>query len=222
MPPFFWVFFLGVFMPLPLLGVAAIGAWGTGVMTAASLLLPDSVKRIAKEEFVRLMVGDLQDLEDAAISGAFERLGLEIDPSDGGLSAQAITRAINEGPLAGSDVQLTNVFDKSALKTDLMRVAMAQAAQAYGLEVSGLSVESIKQELRRQVSREVMEQVRASGGDLAPEAKDLAALVQQIEAYKRAKAAGEDVPLDMSPKGISNRERQARYRATHKRVWVEA
>lgn len=206
-------------MPLPLI---ALVAWGGGAMASIYSVLPDSVTRIAKSEFIRIAGMDLKGLENAAIKDVFAKMGLDIDPENGGLNAGAITDAINAGPLGGSGIELSNVFDKDALKRDLVKVALKQASDAFGLEINGLSLDDIKLEIKTQVSREVMEQVRAGAGELAESAKDLVDLVRQIDAYKKAKEKGEAGPnLLMTKEAINNRERQARYRAAHKRVWMD-
>jgi len=196
-----------------------LAAWGAAVYAAASMLVPDSIQRITKEEFLRLMKLDVGELEDIAVKEAFSKMGLEIETGKN-LSAQSITNAINNGPLAGSEVELTNIFDKESLKRDLTRIALDRAAQTFGLTIKGLSIDEIKTELKKKVSADVMEQARGAGGDLVDNAKDVVELVRQIDAYKNALARREDVGLDMSPEGVDNRERQARYRANHKRVWV--
>ena len=203
-------------IPVAIAGVAAVIA---GLYAA----LPSSVQDIGKEEFMRLLAGDLGEFEREAIKGAFSKLGLEVDPETG-INAESITRAINEGPLAGSGVELTNIFDRDAVKRDMQKIALAFGAQSMGMEVKSLSIDGIKEALRGEVQRRVYEQIQAGGGDLVDNAPDLVAIVKMIDASRRKMAEGEDgtpekKPLLMSKAAINNRERQARYRANHTRHW---
>lgn len=207
-------------MPFPL-AIAGVAAAIGGIYAA----LPSSVQNITKDEFMRLMAGDLGELEREAIKAGFLKLGMEIDPETG-INAQTITEAINAGPLAGTGVELTNIFDRDAVRGDIEKVALAYAAQSFGLEVKSLTVDAVKEALRGEVSRLVREQIADGGGDLVDAAPDLVALVRMIEAAQKAMQTGEDgtrqkPPVSMTPEAISNRERQARYRATHKRHWEE-
>lgn len=207
-------------MPFPL-AIAGVSAAIAGVYAA----LPSAVQNITKDEFMRLLAGDLGELEREAIKGALLKMGLELDP-DTGINAQSITEAINAGPLAGSGVELSNIFDREAVKGDLQKVALAFAAQSFGLEVKSLSVESIKEALRGEVSRMVREQIGDGGGDLVDAAPDLVAIVRMIEAAQKHMQTGEDgtrqkPQVSMTREAISNRERQARYRATHTRHWED-
>lgn len=163
-------------------------------------------------------------LEKWALEKAFEKMGLTLN-TDTGFSKQAITEAINTGPLAGSGVELRDIFDKSAVKEDLHRLALAKAVEATGLNIKGLTVDGMKAALKEYVSERVIEQVGAGGGDIVDAALPLAELVREIRAANASSNTppgehpGKEQPVDFTTEGISNRERQARYRAAHTRHW---
>ena len=206
-------------MALPI--VIAAGA----VLTAIYAAIPDSVKDITKEEMERAARGEMSDFTESALSSAFEKIGLEIDLSEG-LTPKTITEAINAGPLAGTGIELTNIFDKEACKRDLMRIGLARAAEAYGIEVRDVSsVEAIRDTIKSYVSQQLDEQLMAGAGewlDVVPElaslAREIASAVKQglVDADGNLQAPG----LMMDDFHVNLRERQARYAASHKRVWV--
>ena len=208
-------------MPFPvLLLIPAL----TAVFAAVVASIPDSVTRITKEELARLIMGEVSDAEGAAIKEAFLKMGLDIDPEDG-INAQTITAAINAGPLGGSGVELTNIFDREAVKRDLRRLALVHAAQNFGIELRSLETEAVKDAIRGYVADMVREEI-ANGGDLVDAAPDLVAIVKMIDAARKGymDEAGnkvEEKPLLMSDAAVNNRERQAKYRGTHRRRWVE-
>lgn len=201
----------------------ALGAVLAGVYATVATMIPDSITRISKEEMARLFLGNVSEAEDAVIKDAFAEMGLDIDPSDG-INAQTLTAAINNGPLAGSGVELTNIFDREAIKRDLKRLALVHAAQSMGLKLTSLTTESVQEALKAHAAEIVREEI-AMGGDLIDAAPDLVAIVKMIDAARKGykNEAGETVsekPLLMSDAAINNRERQAKYRANHRRVWV--
>jgi hypothetical protein len=200
-------------MPIPLIvwgAVSAATAFAVSPLgTAAWRLLQAEIK---------------EPMEKWALEQAFKKLGLTIDASQG-FSKESITAAINAGPLAGSGVELTNVFDRDAVRADLQRVALARAVQETGLNITTLDVESVKRALREYVKNRVDQQLAAGGGDLIDAAKPLAMLARDIQAANAPTNTppggnpGREQPVDFSPRGIKNRERQARYRANHTRHW---
>ena len=195
----------------------------TAAVAAVAASIPDAVTRITKEEFVRLFAGDVSEAEDAAIKEAFSRLGLDIDPSNG-INARTVTDAINAGPLDGTGVELSNIFDRDAIKRDLQKLALIQAAQSFGIELKSLETEAVKEAIRNYVAEIVREEI-AMGGDLLDAAPDLIAIVKMIDAARKGykNEAGETLekkPLLMSAAAVNNRERQAKYRANHKRRWI--
>lgn len=205
------------------MALPAVLAAGAAFMAGVYAVLPDSIQRIAKEELLRIVKGDVGDYENEAIKAAFEKIGLEIDPEEG-LTPQAITRAINSGPLAGTGVELTNIFDRDACKRDLQRLAMVRAAEAFGVSVHDTSAEGLKATIKAEVSKRVMEQLGEGAGPYLEAAPDLVELVRQLQAgIKSGLINGEgqfQAPgLMMDEFHVNLRERQARYAARHKRHW---
>ena len=125
-------------------GLAAAAAAVLGAIYAA---MPESAQRVAKEEMARLAMGEVDEYENEAMKAAFATMGLDIEPSEG-LTPQAITQAINAGPLAGTGIELTNLFDRDAVKRDLEKIAIAQAASAFGVEIKSLRPEGIKEAVK--------------------------------------------------------------------------
>ena len=206
-------------MALPI--VIAAGA----VLTAIYAAIPDSVKDITKEEMERASRGEMEDFTEAALTAAFEKIGLEIDLSEG-LTPKTITEAINAGPLAGTGIELTNIFDKEACKRDVMRIGLARAAEAYGIEVKDVSsVEAIRDTIKSYVSQQLDEQLMAGAGEWLDVVPELASLAREIASAMKqglVDESGNLVPpgLMMDEFHVNLRERQARYAATHSRAWV--
>ena len=205
-------------MPLPL--VLAAGAALMGAIYAA---VPESGKDIAREEFERILIGDGDEFINEVIAAAFERIGLDIDPDDG-LTPQTFTDAINAGPLAGTGLELTNIFDKDACKRDVMRIATGYAADAFGLNVADKSAEGLKAAVKQEITRRVMEQLGEGAGDYIEAAPELVELARQLRAGIKAGLIDENgnyqAPgLMMDEFHVKLRERQARYYANHGRKW---
>lgn len=206
-------------MAIPLMAAAA------AALAAIYAAVPESIKDITKEEFLRIALGERSEFEKAALSGAFEKFGLTMD-GDEPLTPETITRLINEGPLAGTGVELTNLFDKESLKRDFKRLALEYARQALGMDLPGLSQDAIIEYVRGYIFRKIREQVDSGGGDIIARAPEFVTIMRMIEQAKEAGRMDDSgnfvaPDLKMTPEAISNRERQARYRATHKRVWVQ-
>lgn len=212
-------------MPGPAAAIAGITAAAAAALAAIYAAMPDSVQRIAKEEMARMAMGEVDEYEEAAMKAAFASIGLEIEPSEG-LTPQAITAAINAGPLAGSGVELTNLFDRDAVKRDLEQIAVGYAAQAFGIEITSLRPESIKEAVKGELRKKMLAQLSEGEGEwlaLAPDLVDIARRLDEARRVGRMDAAGNFVPpeLAMDDYHVKLRERQATYRAGHSRRWEE-
>lgn len=150
-----------------------------------------------------------------AVGAVFEELGLELQP-DEGLNEATIRRAINEGPLAGSGVVFTNIFDRQAVIDDLMLAGMKKVGEAFGVDVSGVS--DLRGAVRQSLAGEIAEQLAAESGSLFEGAPDSAFIARVLAAGPVVE--GWNAPTDLSAAGQSNRERQARFRASKTRHWV--
>ena len=205
-------------MPLPL--VLAAGAALLGTIYAA---VPEAGKDIAREEFERILIGEGDEYINSLIQTAFERVGLDVDPEQG-LTPQALTDAINAGPLAGTGIELSNIFDREACKRDVMRIATNSAADAFGLHVSDKSADGLKAAVKAEITRRVMEQLGEGAGEYIDAAPELVELAKQLAAGVRAgliDPAGNFIApgLMMDDFHVKLRERQARYYAGHGRKW---
>lgn len=212
----------------PVAAVAAVIAAATAAVYAAYQAMPEAAKDVAREEMERAMRGEMDDYLASAMQGAFEKIGLGNIDLAGGITPQAVTRAINEGPLSGTGIELTNIFDKETCRRDLMRIGLARAAEAYGVELKDTSIDGLKASIREHISAELDAQIAAGAGewlDAMPELKDLARELARATARGWIDAAGNLIPpgsnVSMSEYHINLRERQARYAERHTRVWVD-
>lgn len=192
------------------LSVLILSAAGSAIATIGKERVFHVVERAVKQAL------DTDDLRDYAIQAAGERLGLKLDPDN--LTPDGITAAINNGPLAGSGLELENIFDRQAVKRDIGRVAVKYASDALGVRMPQ-SEDDLRELLKEWVTDELVRQLEAGGGPWIDAVKDVREIVEVIAAYRAYKEGGMP-PVDMSHKAVKNRERQARYRATHRKVWV--
>lgn len=174
------------------------------------------------------------EIEKWAMGKAFEAMGLPNLTGGEKLNREAFTKAINAGPLAGTGLQLTNIFDKRAIQLDFQKLALGMTMQALGVSSKSAGLEDLRDALREWVSGQVRAQLAdgATADDLVKDAKDLMAVVDIISAvnkeFREARKAGLPPPTGAPPKkplktdkvAVQNRERQARYRASHKKRWV--
>lgn len=210
-------------MPAPLAAAAAVIAAATAAIYATYQALPDSVKDITKEEFERAAKPHMDSYLKSVMSSALERIGLPLDPEQG-ITPKSITDAINAGPLAGTGIELTNVFDKEQCKKDLIRIGLRQAAAAYGVELKDTSAEGLKAAIKEQISTQINEQLAEGAGpwlDLCPDLVDLSR--ELASAVRRGLIDGNgnliEPELASDEYHVNLRERQARYRQGHSRHW---
>lgn len=198
--------------------VVAIGA----ALTALSL------SAVGKPLIENIVKSYKKDLEEWALSHAFAAIGIPLT-TETGFSREAVTAAINAGPLAGSGVVLTDVFDREAIKSDVKRIALEKAVAETGLEIKGLTVPDLRAALKAYVSNVAREQLESGDGDIVAAAPALVEMLRMIREANKSDPAGPGgtpgyhpgpaVPVDPSPEAEKNRERQARYRGAHTRHW---
>ena len=152
----------------------------------------------------------------AAAKGVLDRLGIPLD-LDGPVTHETITAAICEGPLGG-EIQLTNIFDKAATKADMKRIAIEKASQAFGYDGEG-GVDAVREKLVSEILTQIKDEIEAGGGEFVAAAQDLAETARIV--LKPKPKDDWNAPRDFSKEGIANREYQAKYRAGHKKYWVE-
>ena len=193
-------------MPFPLL--LAIPAVAGGVATVGRPFLHRWLKQ------------NHEKIEAWALKNAFDAIGLP-DLTDEKLSRENFTKAINKKFLPSGALELSNIFDRAAVERDVSKYAFKKAAADLGISLEAETVDGMRDALGEWVRGQVREQVDAGGGELINGAKDVAQLVDQIQDLGYG-PDGEPVPgagLLMTKEAISNRERQARYRASHTKKW---
>ena len=201
------------------------------IQAALGALAAYGAAEVSRPVIERMFRGHKKELEEWALSKAFEAMGVPIDPANG-FSRESITAAINAGPLAGTGIELSDIFDPEAIKRDVKRIALEKAVADTGLPIAGLTVADLKASLRAYVSDVTREQLESGDGDIIAAAPALVEMLQMIRAANKSDPAGPGAtpgyqpgpsqPVDMTPHGIANRERQARYRANHQRHWEAA
>lgn len=134
---------------------------------------------------------------------------------DGEVNHETITQAINAAVMP-EGVEFSNLFDNDAVKSDVRRIGLAYAAEAYGYE-GGLSASQLRERITSEIVREVLDDISAGGGEYMDAALGLVAAQRLIDKPEPKKW---NVPRVFTVKAEKNRERQARYRASHKRVWI--
>lgn len=148
-----------------------------------------------------------------AAKNALEKLGIPLD-LDGEVNHQTITQAINVGILGGQ-LQFTDLFDRDAVKADIRRMAVEKAGQAFGYD-GGLGVAEIKARLVSEILAEVRADMAAGAGPYIDAAHDLQGVLKML----KPRVDDWNAPKNFTQKGVNNRERQAAYRAAHKRKWL--
>lgn len=207
-------------MPLPAIAIPA--AAGTFLATLVAFVdeMADAVAYVTGERnetldevqaFTRRYEGHLARW---AVGAVFEQMGLDLDASEG-VNAQTVTKAVNAGPLAGTGIELSDLFDKDAIIRDLTRWGVSKAAESLGLP--GGSVSNIRASLREHLVNEVATQLAAEAGPLLEGAPDAAQVAKIMAAVPPG--SGWNEPRDFSPAGVSNRARQARFRASNRKHW---
>lgn len=210
-------------MPIPLVIAGVAGASALfGSLTAGGS------RSVAASYLKRQLSRNSEEIERWALSAVFERMGLP-DLMGETVNRQSFTNAVNSTFLSGQDFQLSNLFDAQSVRNDAMRYGMLQVAEQAGLQLETVSVAGMKDAIQAWIMQLIEDELTADEvGELAEDARDVWEIIQLYKRYKKAEqdGAGEDggeggrKPLIQTPEAISNRERQARYRANHRRKWV--
>lgn len=192
--------------------IPVIYAIGAGLIAGLS-------KDVLKELVMRKVRAKAEELEPAVMAYAAQKMGLELSES-GNLTDESITAVVNRNFLEGSGFTLDSVLDREKMQDGLKRDAMKRLALQLGVDVEahGGGMQGIKDALKAQVVAEAKTQLDARSGGMysaAIASPKIAALIEKTEITKSW-----STPTDNTPAGISNRLRQAKYRRTHRRVWV--
>lgn len=194
------------------------------LILAGATALAGGAYAVSRPFLHRFLQSRRPEIEKWAMAKALEAAGLP-DLTSQTLTRESFTKVINENFLAGSDVELSNIFDAQAIKDDLQKAALKRAAKELGLELRNATIDGMKDAIGEWVRGQVKEQIDGGGGELIDGAKDLARVLVIIRSVQKeidenGQPSGVK-PLLMTPDAISNRERQAKYRASHKRHWEE-
>jgi hypothetical protein len=209
-------------MPLPIVVgvVAAVMALIAATKDDLGDIALESVKDAAKAEAKKLVKQFLREHREELIAAVLSNLlGVQVDGEPTELS---ITEAVN-GKLGTS---FSNLFSADLLREDLLRMAIERIQTALPMVDSLNDEHNVRYAVRAAVFDEIKSVMDGSGTQLLPsEAAEIikAAAANLIDVYDWARPQRpEDKPaLLMDDKSVKNRERQARYRASHTRVWVE-
>jgi hypothetical protein len=150
-----------------------------------------------------------------AMYAVLSSMGLSYTPGDD--VNRATLSAKISADIVGGDVQFSDLFDKEQVAADVRRMAVAKASEMYGYD-AGMGLAGLRDKVVSDVLASVREQVAAGEGEYLDAATDSETALRVIESPAKE---GWNEPTDFSDKGEKNRERQARYRANHKKVWVE-
>lgn len=153
-----------------------------------------------------------KEIGAVAAQQALNAMGINLNISDG-TTKKDISEAIDRD-LLGS-IGFTNIFDADAVRADARRVALNSASDAFGYE-RGLSVDGLKRAIVSELAAEIRGQINAKSGEYFEAAPDSGLATSIIN---REKKDSREIK-NFSRSGEKNRERQARYRASHKRVWI--
>lgn len=212
-------------MPAPLIiaGLAAVGAAITAAIATAG---PSIAKAFVRRQLSR----HREKIEKWAMAHAWEAIGLEgMDPDN--ISAESFTKALNMHLLADSGIQLTNVFNKEAVRKDLERAVMQRAASQLGLQLERPTLDGLREAVHAWITDRVLSEINSGGMTIIKDAQELAQVKDAIDRIRRiATRQGREglalaapipkKPLLMHPDAVGNRKRQERYRQSHRRVWV--
>lgn len=193
-------------MPVPAL-IYAVGA-------AALAAIESEVGHAAIGYVKEKALAEIESRKDEFIDESMKSIGLDLEGE--GLTDEALTRAVNR-QLEGSGVQLDSVLDKEKIKAGFERMAMQKLSEDLGLPPAGTAAE-MKAAVQEMIVSEIKQQIQDGEGALIDAAKPDDDTVADIEAAEKSQG---NVPQDMSDKGKSNRERQARWRQAHTKHWVE-
>lgn len=152
------------------------------------------------------------------------------DSQDGdfAIDEAEITAAINKNLniKAVLGIEFTNIFSREAIKDDLNKLGLARINQILGASednpiITSFRDDALRSSVRGFMGAQAMEAVsNGSSRIIDSDGADriVAAAMNYERNYEKYKP-DPPKPLIMTPKAISNRERQARYRATHTRHW---
>ncbi len=166
----------------------------------------------ATADIVRLSSEFRADLANSLVLEVLQRQGLDVQS----LSARGLADAMRAKIQEEYDIDVGDLLDRDSVKSNLRKEALRIVGERLGV---GGTQSEIAEALRSRVYDQLITAVE--GGD--PELLDAVGVGASriAELQRAAEAEPWPTPIrNFTEKGEKNRERQARYRASHKRVWV--
>ena len=222
-------------MPFPIaygLGLLIIAL--NGVISRAANAGYDALKEAVYDEIKKWLWANRKPL---AIKAVKKYLGIDEtdwtdlqEGDDFSLDEATITEAVNQklGIKEKLGIEFSNILDREAIKADLNKLALARVNNILGAPesdpvITSFNQTSLRNDLRGFMGKQAIEAV-GGGSSFLIDANGAERIVQaamkferNYAHYKPQEVKPED--LDMTPAGISNRERQARFRAKHTKHW---
>lgn len=214
-------------MPVP--AIAAAAAAFVGRLTVALVEVSIALKTIEealeaidpnREYAASKAVGVLTDylnraiyeLQGHGLVWACAWFGLPLDLSKP-LTGYTLTQAINDGVLQGTGLRFTNLLDGDSIKRDMRRIALEQVGETMGLRNTG-TVKDLVAGMRGYAVKKILQDKDALA------ALGIPANPAMLAVLARYGQPSPNEPTDFTAEGQSNRDRQAKYRASHTRHWV--
>jgi hypothetical protein len=153
-------------------------------------------------------------MKSAAMNAALAAIGLDIDVNN--VTSESIGKAIGQQVSDASGMPAVNVFDAGAVRAMLLKEGCGLILQDLG--VSGeRSIDGLALAVEKLVTAE-LKQAAAGDGEGVLSAVNVSA--ERLQKMKRKQGVDYNVPRKFDKKSVSNRERQAKFRESHKRVWI--
>ena len=151
-------------------------------------------------------------LKIAAINAAFGAMGLELDIEN--ITSNSLGRAVGRVLASSTGIDSVDVFDADELRAALIKQGTKKIIEQLGGSGSGL--DALEGLLEREIRKNIAEAARGANSDVLAAANVSNGRI----AYFARAARSEQRRLKQDDKSVSNRQRQAKYRASHRKVWV--
>ena len=172
----------------------AIGV-GTGAVKLA---------RETKEAVINLFVVD-----------ALITYGLELERGDA-LTAEALALAVNRKIFAEYGIDVGNLLDADSVRSALKKEALRAVGERLGVEGGSRDIAAA---FKSSVRNTLLEAVASGDAEVLSAISVGQRAIEDAVRNSEPNLESQQVK-NTSEAGEKNRERQARYRAAHKRVWV--
>jgi hypothetical protein len=165
----------------------------------------------AYKTFKRYVGGGIDEIERDCLFWACASLGINID-LDEPLNAYTLTKAINTGVLAGTGIEFTNLLDGESIKRDMRRIAVNHMGESIGIK-GAATTHDLVQGMKSYAVQKILTDKNALAALGIPANPAMLAIIARFG------QPNSNDPIDLSEAGQSNRDRQAKYRASHSRHW---